>query len=344
MKNYTYLVKSMLFGYLIFFISCNRQKNIEGTSPYTCVAKIYNDSLLVYSSLDSIIHVKNIKNKKQIYKEKVSANYCLQPVLNNSNLFFIRPNDKFVCVDIISKKTKWTYYNKGLINNFDIVNNKVILSIRDIGLISLDINTGKQLYEIRDVITSNFQSSIIYNFVHDEDNIYVSDFQSNTITAFAISNGIKKWKYKSEMRGLSKVTITKDWIFGGITGNSIKNEGKIFLLDKKTGNVIFEENKAFDLIVDPIIVGDKILYYTYDFKLNEFNLSNRNSKVIYNFNEKSSICGGQFFLLGNYIYVVDCNFMLRRLDLRTYKIINLRKVPKNINEVFYNNKSIEFVY
>lgn len=337
--------KILLFIALLI-LSCQTKNDdkirLSGT------AAIFNDSLLVCSTLKDSVVVENIKNKKILFSTKINDTETIrpQPILDKNNrLYSVFSENKLSCMDIKTNTPKWTYNTEQKINVIKCINDTlVIIGIRNFGLTALNSQTGKPIYHLEESHSSLCNSSFIIEFTFDKEKLYVSDFQCNTLSAYNLNNGEKIWSYKSVLNGLSKLLIYNNFIFCGITGNPMKNEGKIIVLDKKTGTVLAEENQAFDLIANPIVYHKNILYYTYDGALKEFDFEELKSKTCYRFNKENKPCDSQFHLIGNDLYFEDCQFNIVRFNLKNKTLKKIEQKKKGLNAVYLYNNEVEFVY
>lgn len=266
MKNIILVLSSV---FLLF--SCNnfsQKHNIENN----CVSNIFNDCILISKNQDTIINLKNIKNN-EVYTIVSKTSNCLQPLLDNKNILYTPISDElFQCIEIKSKKVKWSFKPPEQINNFKLFGEDLVFSIRDYGLIILDSTTGKLKYELKTLNDSKCQSMLINDFFVENNNLYVSDFRCGDLVCFDIKTGKEIWQYKSEINGATQILLINDYIFCGVTGNPLKNEGLIVLLDKFSGIIKFKQRAKIDLITKPITFNNKIIYYSYDSKINEFDI------------------------------------------------------------------------
>lgn len=346
MKNRLILIVALVVSASFFILSCHKKN--EPKIRLNNTAAIFNDSLLVFNTLKDSVVIENINNKKILFSKKINDTEAIrpQPVLDKNNrLFGVFSEDKLSCIDIKTNTAKWTYVTNQKINIIKSVNDTlIIIGIRDFGLTALNSKTGKPVYHLEESHSSVCNSSFIIEFTFDKEKLYVSDFQCNTISSYNLNNGKKIWSFKSSLEGLSRLLIYNNYIFCGITGNPIENEGKIILLDKKTGTVLAEENQTFDLIANTIVYKNNILYYTYNGALKEFDLEERKSKTFYQFNKENRLCDSQLHLIQNDLYFEDCQFNVVRFNLLNKTSKKIEQKPKGLNEVYLSNNEVKFVY
>lgn len=328
---------------ILFCFSCKKHDK-KSVIEINCISKLFNDSLLVSRMDDSIISIKNIRsNKRDSFISKTSN--CLQPILDtNNNLYTLITDELFQCFNIKRKKTNWHFKSSEQINNFKLFENNLILNIRNYGLIVLDSKTGKSKFELKNSHSSECHSMLVNDFFVENDYLYVTDFKCSNLICFDLKSGKEVWNYKSKINGATQLLIVKDYVFCGITGDPLKKEGLIVLLDKFSGKLKFEQQEQFDLITKPIIFKNKIIYYSYNSKINEFNFENFKAKTLIELNNSGGICDGQFYLLENNIYFTDCNFEINKFDLNHNKLYKLGTASKSLTTIYKIDNKIEFVY
>jgi hypothetical protein len=327
---------------ILFMVFCKKlnQKELENN----CVSKLFNDSILISKNQDSLIIIKNITNNKKDSLVSQTSN-CLQPILSNdNNLYTLISDELFQCIDIKTKIVKWNFKPPEQINNFKLFDNNLIFSVRDYGLIILDSETGKTKYELKSSHLSECHSMLINDFLVKNNYLYVSDFRCNNLVCFDLKNGKEVWNYKFKIEGATQFLLINDFVFCGITGNPVKKEGSIVLLDRLSGEVKFEKDEQFDLITKPIVFKNKVIYYSYNSKIIEFDVENFKSKKIVHFDDSNGICDGQIYLLDDNIYFIDCNFQIKKFDLNLNKLYKLGKAPKSLTTIYKINNEVKLIY
>ncbi len=338
MKNIIVVLSSI---FLLFSCSNFSQKhNIENN----CVSNFFNDSILISKNQDTLINVKNIKNN-ELYTVVSKTSNCLQPLLDNNNILYTPISDElFQCIEIKNKKVKWSFKPPEQINNFKLFGDDLVFSIRDYGLIILNSTTGKLKYELKKSNESKCHSMLINDFFIENNNLYVSDFRCSNLVCFDINTGKEIWQYRSKIVGATQILLINDYLFCGITGNPLKNEGLVVLLDKFSGVIKFKKNEKIDLITKPVIFKNKIIYYSYDSKINEFDIDKFKIKNLISFDDSDAICDGQIYLLDDNIYFTDCNFEINRFNFNKNKLDKIGKAPKSLTSVYNINNEVKFVY
>nr|WP_294931145.1 PQQ-binding-like beta-propeller repeat protein [uncultured Flavobacterium sp.] len=342
------IYKALILIVVLFYCCKNEHKDSSKKIKLNASAKIFNDSLLVCSTLKDSIVIENIKNKKTVFSKKINDTEVIrpQPVLDKYNfLYAVFFENKLTCIDIKTNIVKWTYSSKEKINVIKSINDSlIIISIRGFGLVALNSQTGKVVYKLIDSGSSNCPTTFIIDFTYDKENLYVPDFQCNTITAFSLSTGEKRWLYGFDNYGPCKALIYGDFIFCGTTGAS-NNQGRIFVLNKNTGSLIFEDNSnQLDIITNPILYENKIIYSTDDNRLMAFNSHTKKSELLYKFNTNDGLCGGQLHLIDHDIYFDACEDNILKFNLKSKTLNKVGKVRKGLNEIYVYNNQLKFVY
>lgn len=330
----------------VLFFSCNK-KEIE-TNRRTAEVTIYTNDLASYVTFDTLVKVENLKTKKILFQKKINCEQLIVPtvLVKKHNYLYFPLNDSVLsCVNFKTEKEIWKYKFEDVITGLKNVNDSIILvDLRDAGVVALNIMTGKRIYEIKDSNNSRCNSPSVHNIVFDEKYFWVSDFDCGTVTAFNLKDGKEVWKYKSKINGAVRLLLTKDYVFCGITGNPMNKEGAVFLIDKKSGTLVFAKPEQFDLITKPVNYKNKVIYYGYNSKLSELDLDTKTIKVIKEFNEDELSCGNQLFLLDNTLYFDDCRFNINQLNLISSDFKVLGKSGSNLLGVYKKGKVVEFIY
>ena len=143
----------------------------------------------------------------------------------------------------------------------------------------------------------------------------------------------------------TRLLLIDEFVFCGLTGNINKSDGKILLIDKNTGKIIFEKNELFDLMTEPITYNSKIYYVTYDDKIKVFDLINKSVNTIVSLSEINNICDNQIFLLDGKLYFSNCNYDVYEYDINKKSIKMIKKEADNrLKYVFKAKESIKFVF
>lgn len=333
---------------LLFILSCKETHITNYMNRHAFIVNIdTKDNLLVYSfwkDTEYAIKVEDLKTDKIIFSSKIKDNCFTEPRINSGKLYFPESNDTFSCIDYKNKKVFWKLKTKGRISEFQFVNDNVIIaSIDTYGLVAINSRTGKVLYELllygdKGCIVDAAPRPIGFN----EDYFFVSDFNCNSIAAYEISSGKKIWNINKDSIALSNFIVAGKYIFLG--NNDSYETGKIMLIESKTGKVIYSQDSKFEIMMNPILYQSKIYYYTYDSKLNEFDIEKRTSKIICNFSPADDISGSQIYQLDNFLYFQDVKFNLNRMNLTTLEKEIIGKCPKGLLGVYKINNVVKFVY
>lgn len=329
---------------LIVLSSC--EKKIEIINKHDGIirdAKIFYDSLLVLNTSNSII-IKNIRNNERFFfKKRIDKNLFKQCLINENSVFYCSEDNIMDKFDYLSCK-KWSYKTDSSINNFVVNNNFIVLSLNNSKIIVLDVKSGKLVFEFKDYFSSNCNSSIKKDLCLNGNELYVGDFQCYNILVINLLNGKVKWKYKSNLDGVTKNYVYKNLIFCGITGNPLENQGEIILFENN-GRKIFEKKIQFDLISNVLQFDDKLIFYSYDNKIYEFDFSSKKITVIYDLKDKISICDIELFMIRDNIYFQDCNFKLYKLNYLTKSLCSVNTSKKERVKTIFNEKGkLEIIY
>lgn len=331
---------------IIFFNACNSSDE-KVSYRNVITSKVFNDSLLTYTTVSDVVKVENIKTGKILFADKLIDENWSQPILDNrNNIYYSLDSDDFICVNIKTRKKIWRTKTDGQAREFKFVNDSVIVSsIRGFGIKALNSKTGKILYEIRDVNDNNpcLATTWVYYFTFDENNFYANDLNCSNVIAYRSTDGKKIWNFKSDLEGVSIAYAFKNYVFCGITDDPTNKVGEIYLLDSKNGNVKFSKKTPFDLFVQPILYKDTIVYYTSDLKLWLLDLATMHSDVIYEFKENEGVFS-KLFLIGDSVYFGDIGYHINKLNLKTKVKERVGNAPRGLSDVYRVDGKIKFVY
>lgn len=275
------------------------------------------DNYICYVVDDNVLVVKDL-NDEEILKKNISNSFTYKPLIFNDKIFFSESNDFICCWDLKTKKLLWKQKSPNNVKSIIKLNEKrILINIKNYGFIVLDSERGEILYNIlRNKDNCHSPDLSPYPVVVDNNNFYISNWNCNSISSFNISNGKLLWSKKLE-NGIYTALLYEDYIFLGFN-NSYENGGT-YLVEKKTGTVVFKKELLFEERLEPIIKNNKVFFYTYDKELNAFDFKTKTDKVVCKFTPSDDISGGQMYLIDNNIYFQDSNFDIFKFDLLNYK-------------------------
>ena len=344
-----YRLKIFLFCIvsLVVFNACTSSDKNKISYRNVHTSQVFNDSLLAYTTVENVVKVENIKTDKVVFWEKLTDENWSQPIIDKQNtIYYASSVNTFQCRNVDTKKQVWILKTGDEVRDFKLVNDStIVFSSRDFGLKAVDSKTGKIRYEIEDLNDNNpcLATTLIYHFSFDETNFYANDLNCNNVIAYRSADGKKVWEFNAEVEGTTASLRHDNYIFCGITGDPLKNEGEIYLLDSKNGKVLFSKKTPFDLIVHPIAYKNKIIYYTYDYKLNILDLDTLKTAVLCEFKQEQGV-RSQLFLIGDTVYFEDFSLAITRLNLKTGTKQKIGNSPRGLSDVYKIGNKIKFVY
>lgn len=330
---------------LIILLSCQESKAnsyedrnmIAGTLSIT-------DLYLIYSTWDSYIVVENKLDNKLLYKIKIKDKCYAKPMIKGDNLYFPISDKQFSNYNLKTKKIDWTCEIGGICRSFNLLNDVFIVNEKNYGISGIDIFTGKKTFELGYVYNDKCSIPDLspYYITSNDKYFYVCNWLCKTITAFD-STGKEIWS-KIFGSAVSNAVAVKNYIFLGIDNKY--EGGKIFLLNSETGDILFEQDNKFQVRFNPIQYNDNIYFYSYDNKLNKFDVNKRNNRVIFSFDNTNSPGGDQMFLLENDLYYSAGNPMfIYRFSLMNDELEKKQPAVKSMYGVFKtSDNKVEFVY
>lgn len=342
------MIKALPLLFLLFLFSCKEPefKNFIDRR-HALIANINTkENLLTYSYWkddDYAIKVEDLKTNKTIFSTKITDNCFTEPRIHNDKLYYPESSDTFVCLDYKTKKNIWKLPIKGRIREFQFAKDDLIIaSIEVYGLVAINSNTGKIMYELllhsdKDCVVDAAPRPIDF----DENYFYVTNFNCTSISAYEISSGKNIWNRKENPTPLSNFIVAGKYIFMGNSESDEKNE--IILLEAKTGKLLFKQNVSVNTFVDPVAYQNKVYYQTNEYLLNEFDTEKKTIKTIFNFNKDHIGCN-QIFPLNYALYIQDCNYNVNKIDLKTNKRQIVDKGEKGLLGVYKINNDVKFIY
>lgn len=338
MKKFWHLILlSLLF-------SCKESKKLDYDKRHALIANINSkENLLTYSYWDDedyAIKTEDLRNNKIIYSTKIQDVCFTEPRISNDKLYFPESNQLFTCVDYKTKKVIWKLPTKGRIREFQIVRDDIIIASVDVyGLIAINANTGKIMYELLLHSDKNCQVDFApHPITFDEKYFYVADFNCTMISAYEISSGKKIWG-KTKNSSISNFIVAGKYIFLG--NNTNNGNGEIMLLEAETGKILFIQKSSFNIFIDPVFYQNKIYYHTEDSQLKEFDIA---TKKIFDLKKLDDLGCGQIFKIDHFLYVQDCDYNINKIDINSSKKEIVAKGEKGLLGVYKINDEVRFVY
>lgn len=340
------MTKFLLPFLVLFFLSCKESKKVNADTRHALIANInYENSLLTYSYWKDehyAIKIENLNNGKIIFSQKIKDNCFTEPRIKDERLYFPESNDIFTCLDYKTKKVIWKINTQGRIRTFQFVSkNIIILSIDVYGLVAINIETGKVIYELLLHSDKNCTVDFAPNpIAFDEKNFYVVNFNCISVAAYDIASGKSIWNKKEDSK-ISNFIVNDQYVFIGSQFNNGKNE--LLLLEAKTGKEIFRNSSSFNIFIDPVVYKNKIYYQTEDSQLQEFDIESKIIKSV--FKTQSNLLGcSQMFQIGHYLYIQDCDYNVNKIDLQNSKREIVYKGQKGLLGVYKINNETKFIY
>jgi len=331
---------------IITLMSCQEPANNSFRDRNIIAGSITKtDLFLIYATWDSLIVVEDIGTGEILHNIKIQNNCYARPLLHNNKLYFPWSDSDFSCYDLALRQIIWNRKIGGACRSFELCKQILVINEKDYGISGIDMSSGDKKYELKYTydVTCSIPDLSPYYIVCNQNYFYVCNWICKTITAFDGVTGKEIWN-KTFGSAVSNAISVNNYIFLGID-NSYQ-EGKIYLLDSKTGKILFEQNNKFQVRFNPILSHNKIYFYSYDNKLNRFNVTDKTNEVVFNFNDGNNPGGGQMYLLDNYLYYSAGDPMfIYRFDINNNKLEKVKKAEKSLYEVYTGNKKkIEFIY
>ncbi|WP_439698726.1 PQQ-binding-like beta-propeller repeat protein [Mucilaginibacter sp. AW1-7] len=328
---------------LLFMAGCGlkNQKMSDKNRNIISSSLTISGPLLTYSTWSNEIVVENLKLKKIVFTKKIISTCYAQPVLIENKLYFPIADSIFTCVDIVTSKTIWNTPLGGRCSEFHMIDNSIIANSKSYGLIGIDPKSGKIKFELRYKYGSGCTIPDLspYRMTFDKKAFYVCDWQCKNLSAYNIEDGENLWQKTVDFSS-GNIKYVDGVLFWG--RNKFYKEGQITLIDPKNGSVLYEEQAKFEENFNPVVYAHKVYYYSYDGKLNEFDVKKRKNKVVYVFKAENDVSGNQMYLLNGCLYY-SAQGNVYELSLKFFTNKLVRSNTKDIYGVYPDKSRIEFI-
>jgi outer membrane protein assembly factor BamB len=295
---------------------------------------------IIYSSWDTSVKIYDINQNKVIFQKPTNDLSYAAPVVKNEMMYFPVSNKKFVCININTGTTIWELEVDARIGRFDLVDDTLILaSVKHYGILGINAITGKTLYTLRyDYGESKLPDLSPWPISWDDKNFYVSNWQGNQLSSFNKINGMPDWNFKDSSLNLAgKCIVAGDNLFLGV--NEFYEAGHLFKLSGQNARILSKTDVSYEERMEPVIFENYLFFYSYDKRLNRFDLHHDSMEVIKKFDEKSDLSGSQMYLINDTICFSDASFNLNAYSIKENKFSLIKKTNKKVLAAFaYNSK------
>jgi|GEM_PF-2326043 len=342
------MIKILSLLFLLSLFSCKESETNYTDRRHALIANIdAKENLLTYSysnDNDYAIKIEDLKTNKTIFSTKITDNCFTEPKIHQDKLYFPESNQTFICLDYKTKKIIWKLPTKGRIREFQFVKDDLIIASIDLyGLVAINSDTGKVMYELLLHSNKNCQiDNAPYPIGFDEKYLYVANFNCTSLSTYEIYSGKNIWSKKENPTALSNFIVAGEYLFIG--SNESDKKSKIMLLEAKTGKLLFKQNSSFDIFMDPMVYQNKIYYQTSNSLLNVFDTEKKTIKTVFNFNKTDHIGCNQIYQVDHSLYIQDCNYNVNKIDLKTNKRQIVDKGQKGLLGVYKINHVVKFIY
>ncbi len=300
----------------------------------------HQDDNIIYSCWDSTVKIYSLKEEKILFS-KATKDLCkAKPVVKNNKIYFPISDQKFVCLEISTGKILWELNLNGRCANFNFVDDTTILaSSKKFGLLGINAASGKVNYELRySYAETQLPDLSPWTVSWNSRDIFISNWQANTLSSYKKGNGLFNWHFKVDKFGTAGESIVLgDKLFVGV--NNAYKEGSVFLIATKDGKVISKTKCKYEEREAPILLDNKIFFYSYDGYLNQFDINNGDIVRIRKFEKEFDLSGNQIFLATNQIYFSDASFFLNTYLIKENKFAQLIQTEKTVLFAFdYKDK------
>lgn len=204
------------------------------------------NKLIIVDNVSKVYAV-NIDNGEIMWSKKHKAPSNSQVKVYNDNFFVVDSHNNLNCFSAINGEKIWSHSTeKSFINSSKklsmIIKNKIIVFNNSVGDITgVDVDNGKLLWQVSTQQTNDLQDLMSLKtstLIENDDSIY---FVNNKNQFFSIDLNTGAVNWIQNINSDLKPTIINELIF------SISNDGYLYTIEKKTGNILRSINLISEL-------------------------------------------------------------------------------------------------
>lgn len=192
------------------------------------------------------------------------------PLVSDGKLYFGDWNGVVYCYDLASKDLLWkkkTYRKQlygtfgGVVSEFVTYKDLLFFGARNHQMNVLDAKTGEKEWTYTDADGGwMIGSPVFYN-----DTLYIGGSDNFSMFAFEPLMGKPIWKQNGKKNIYTKPIVTEQWVLY-TAGNSYNTRdiGKLFLLDRMSGEEIISYEVPNGTFSSPILVDNSVVFGCYD--------------------------------------------------------------------------------
>lgn len=204
------------------------------------------NKLIIVDNVSKVYAV-NIDNGEIMWSKKHKAPSNSQVKVYNDNFFVVDSHNNLNCFSAINGEKIWSHSTeKSFINSSKklsmIIKNKIIVFNNSVGDITgVDVDNGKLLWQVSTQQTNDLQDLMSLKtstLIENDESIYFVN-NKNQFFSIELNTGAVNWiqNINSDL----KPTIINELIF------SISNDGYLYTIEKKTGNLLRSINLISEL-------------------------------------------------------------------------------------------------
>lgn len=241
------------------------QKIINNEVNINCDIQYSDGYIFIVNDYYSIAKYKYENDSIKILK----TDYLIDDIYIVRNQIIVSSNYNVFCYDVVDFRKEWEYRTGDYISGVCFFDNNAVFACSQAGkLACVDLNTGNELWKIDKLGSAYYMGCALSNdkilafncgkveyydkvgkLLWSTDNLYSYSFYAvndnqiilnnvieNKITSLNPFNGDILWEFKAIDKITSLMSNTKDIFFS--------TDDKIYILDKKDGSILYEDNKT----------------------------------------------------------------------------------------------------
>jgi len=193
------------------------------------------------------------------------------PLLSNGRLFFGDWNGMVYCYELKTKKLLWkkkTYRGEkpygtfgGVVSEFVEYQGLLYFGARNYMLNVLEAETGEKEW----TFTDPNRGWMIGDPVIYKDTLYLGGSDNLSMYAFHPTIGQPFWSQNGEKNIYTKPILTEKWLlYSAGNGYNWRDTGKLFMLNRMTGEEIDSFETPNGIFSSPVLVDNKVIFGCYD--------------------------------------------------------------------------------
>lgn len=289
---------------------------------------VFNEGMIFWGNDDGVFYALDASKGKIKWQFKAGGPIYEKPVVQKSVAFFCSFDGNLHAVDINTGQEKWKYFAGPEFRCTPSIFGENVVIIYKKQLISLDIETGLELWK-KNCLNINF-----LQYFQRDSVIYFSD--NMQIIAINALNCTSLWQYQQQIYGMSKIQSAFDYVyFSSLEG--------VYAIQKSNGKPKWKF--GFDKTNPPttynfLTVSDSNLYVPVDYTLYVFNAVT--GKIAWGYKSKLKKDINNVSITGDKIYFTESSDIIYVIGKQNTRKIDKFKADVAVNTQLHVENSVGY--